>query len=181
MPNPTKQKPKRSRHSGNRWQCFAHVRGRLRRSSDRKSLFLQCNDGAMLTVSSIARSEPKTLVWLFANADRAFNQEQVWLIYPQSHPNGSNSVTAVAIVNQQRDEDILEFSACVGNIDLEERPGVLPLFVGRNQGAGYHFLNIQIPEGFNLPKLEARQQVRGTARRNGDEFVLQTLIVPWEY
>lgn len=172
MPKTTK--PKRDSAPRIEFKCNCHIRGRLRRSSDRKSLFLECSDGTMLTVSDIGRGAAKSRVWLFCHADLAFNDQHLWLVYPESHSDGSDSVTAVAIVDgRDRPEDVLEFSASIGN--LEKHPGMLPLFIGRNHGPGYNFLNLQIPEGFDLPNLKARQPVQGTARRQGDKFVLERL------
>ncbi|MBE7381277.1 MAG: hypothetical protein F6J95_007685 [Leptolyngbya sp. SIO1E4] len=176
---PPKKKPYRNRalETRTKWQCVAHIQGRLRRGADRKSLFFQTHDSVLFPVDSVAREDPKSLIWLIANIDRAMNQENLWCVYPKAQGR-STVLTPAAIVQNKADinEDILRFSANIGNIDLERHPSNLPLFIGRNRPPfRHHFLNIRIPADFSLPDLAPRTPVQGQARRVGDEFELTNL------
>ncbi|HEY9763767.1 MAG TPA: hypothetical protein V6D07_14640, partial [Trichocoleus sp.] len=67
--------------------------------------------------------------------------------------------------------------ASVGKIDLQARPGILPLFVGRNLGKGFHFCNLTIPEGFDLPQVSKGTLVQGEATRRGNAWLLKELVI----
>lgn len=170
----------RPQQSRVQWQCIAYVQGRLKRSKadDRGSrkLFFQCVDGASWPVLNIGREGNDSLIWMFTHIETVFNEDHLWALYPESKGR-TNGVTASAIVTgMDRPVDTLTFSASVGSIDLEARPGVLPLFVGRNEGKGFHFCNLTIPEGFDLPELTKGVLIQGKATRSADTWVLSELV-----
>lgn len=178
----TKDKPK-ARSSALppnfQWQCVAWCQGRLKRSKPddkgNRKLFFQCTDGTLLNVLTVGRDKNDSLLWILTHVEDCFNANNVWQLYPQA-VGGTNYVTPSAIIRgRDRTADSLQFSASVGNIDLEKRPGILPLFIGRNMGRGFHFCNLTIPQKFDLPDLSKGDLIKGEAVRSGDQWTIKDL------
>ncbi|MBD2261159.1 hypothetical protein [Pseudanabaena sp. FACHB-2040] len=169
----------RSQQPRVQWQCVAHVKGRLKRSKPdeegNRKLFFCATDGAMWPVLTLGREDDDSLIWMFTHIETVFNEDHIWALYPYAKGE-TEAVTPCNVLKGNRPVDVLKFSASVGNINLEARPGILPLFVGRNQGRGFHFCNLSIPEGFELPELSKGILVQGKATRTGATWVLSELV-----
>lgn len=165
------------------WQCVAWCQGRLKRSKPdekgNRKLFFQCTDGTLLNVFMVGRDDNDSIIWILTHVEDCFNADNVWQIYPKEFGRNSGVVPTAIVTGKQNSIDTLKFSASVGNIDLETRPGILPLFVGRNVGKGFHFhfCNLVIPEGFDLPQLSKGTMVQGKAIRMGQTWMLSELVM----
>lgn len=163
------------------WQCVAWCQGRLKRSKPdekgNRQLFFQCTDGTLLDVFMVGRDDNDSILWILTHIEECFNADNVWLLYPKEFGRQSGVVPTAIVKGKQKPVDVLQFSASVGNIDLKSRPGILPLFVGRNMGKGFHFCNLTIPEGFDLPELSKGTLVQGKATRSGNTWMLSELVI----
>jgi hypothetical protein len=165
------------------WKCLAYLKGRLKRSKpDEKGdrqLFFEVDDGTLFDVISMVRPGTNSLLWMWSRAAELFNEIHVWSLYPESR-FGKMGVTPVCVIqNPDVEVDHLQFSGSVHQaIDLANNPQHLPLFIGRNIGRGFHFMDLTVPQDFELPDLQPRQWVRGTAKRQGTQWMLQTLALP---
>lgn len=154
------------------WQCLAYLHGRLKRDLENQRLFFECSDSTLFPIQNFGRGDGKAIAWMFLHLEECFEKDSLWMVYPSSL-KGEPTVTPVAIVEKPDVKaDLLTFRASVGNQDADKYPNTLPLFIGRNGGAEYHFLNLLVPEELELPELQPRQRVCGHARREGDRWLL---------
>ena len=177
-----KAQPKQPAQPRIRWSCHVLVRGRLRRSAPsdtgRRKLYLKATDGAAWEVASLGSRKEALGTFLLAHVQECFNTDNIWSCYPASRDRTTTVTLNGCWLQPDPPEgrvlDALQFTGTLKH----RHEDWLSIFIGRNQGKGFHFVELQIPQGFKLPSnLKEHQPVRGVARRRGASFALSKLQI----